>query len=105
MTSNLQLPADAYPQAFHAAIASGGAVLYAADLPWTPLTAAKRFRQLLALLRKQPGHRLYPQAKCRWRVEPSPRALVVTLQRPDQRPARLGVALIAAATARATNRQ
>lgn len=94
MTSNFPFPLDAYPQAFHAAIASGGAVLYAADLPWTPITSAKRFRQLLALLRKQPHHPLHPNSKARWRVEPSPRALVVTLQKPEQRATRLGVALI-----------
>ena len=71
---------DAYPMAFHSAVQSGGAVLYAGDLPWTPGSSARRFRQFLADLRKAgPHHPLYGMAKKRWRVQPFYSALAVTV--------------------------
>lgn len=77
MGGNRTLPAADYPHAFHSALAAGGAVLYAADLPWTPISAAKRFRLFLALIRRSPGHPLREQARKRWRVQPGPEALVL----------------------------
>jgi hypothetical protein len=50
---------EAYPAAFQAALRNGGAVLYARDLPWSPLSTAKRFRLYLALLRA-PAYRNHP---------------------------------------------
>jgi hypothetical protein len=70
---------SAYPAGFLAAIQNGGGVFYAADLPWTPTTSAKRFRQLLALLRKQPGHPACANAGHRWRVEVTAKALVTSM--------------------------
>jgi hypothetical protein len=70
---------EAYPAAFLAAVRSGSSVLYADDLPWSILSSAKRFRLLLALLRSLPDHPLHTQAKRRWKVEPSPQALVISV--------------------------
>jgi hypothetical protein len=81
MTSNQPFPQVAsYPAGFLSAVQNGGGVFYAAHLPWTPHTAAKRFRQLLALLRQSPGHPAHANAAHRWRVEATPRALVTSMQ-------------------------
>lgn len=81
MTSNSPFAqAASYPAGFITAIQNGGAVFYAGDLPWTPIMSAKRFRQLLALLRKDPGHPAHVNAKHRWRVEATSRALVTSMK-------------------------
>lgn len=102
MTSNRPLAGpDAYPAAFHSAVANGGAVLYAADLPWSPIMSAKRFRQFLALLRKAGN----PNAKARWRVEPTGLALVLTMNRPATPATYPHAALIEAALQRAQDNE
>lgn len=70
---------EAYPAAFLDAIRSGSGIMYARDLPWMPVSAAKRFRLCLKVCRQYPGHPLQAQAKHRWRVEVTPAALVVTI--------------------------
>jgi hypothetical protein len=75
-------PAD-YPIAFHAAIANGAGLLYNRDLPWSTLVAAKRFRQLLALIRAAgPAHPLHRNASHRWTVKPEGLALTVSINLP-----------------------
>jgi len=88
---------EAYPAAFLAAVRNGGGVFYAADLPWTTGSAAKRFRLLLALLRGLAKHDLHPNATPRWHVEASPRALVVRVQEQAYHPAAIARPLIEAA--------
>lgn len=70
---------EAYPVAFLSAIRDGAGVIYAADLPWSPISSAKRFRICLALIRRLPGHPLYDQARRRWAVQTSATALVVSV--------------------------
>lgn len=70
---------DAYPQAFFAAIRDGGAVLYAENLPWTPGSAAKKFRFLIRELRDLSIHPLSAQARLQWHLESTSLALVITL--------------------------
>jgi hypothetical protein len=80
MGSNRPLPSpESYPASFLEAIRNGSGILYAADLPWAPLSAAKRFRLCLKVCRAYTGHRLQAQASMRWRVEVTPQALVVAI--------------------------
>lgn len=84
MSSNTPFaqPGD-YPVGFHAAVANGAGLFYIRDLPWSTLHSAKRFRQLLALIRKAgPAHPLYQNASHRWTVRPEGNALTVSLNVP-----------------------
>lgn len=79
MGQNRTLPSpEAYPSAFLSVIANGAGVLYVEDLPWTTISAAKRFRLLLALLKSLPQHPLHQMAMRRWSVHYSSRALECT---------------------------
>lgn len=69
---------DLYPIAFLNAIRDGGAVIPAASLPWTMLSAAKRFRLCLAVCRETPSHPLHGQSCNRWSVQATKGALVIT---------------------------
>lgn len=92
---------EAYPIAFLNAVREGHAVLHEGDLPWTAISAAKRFRLFLRLLRTLPSHPLHPGACGRWSVRPISGTLHLsrgpsgkaTVTRP-------GAALIAAALSR-----
>lgn len=66
---------EAYPAAFIATLKNGAGILYAEDLPWQPISAAKRFRLFLSVVRETPRHPLYPNAIKRWSVRPTNRAL------------------------------
>lgn len=76
---------EAYPAIFLRAVENKGAVIYAQDLPWTTISAAKRFRLFLALVKGLPQHRLYPGAKLRWSVQATSKALVLTAYEPGER--------------------
>lgn len=69
---------EAYPSAFLSIIRDGAGILYVEDLPWTTISAAKRFRLLLALLKKSPHHPLHRNAMQRWSVRYSSKALECT---------------------------
>lgn len=102
MGANRPLPSpEAYPSAFLAAIRSGGGVIYSEDLPWAPISAAKRFRLLLALIKGMAYHPLQVQARQRWSVKATSRALEVSTGKGMGRLAGDGPALIDAALARA----
>ncbi len=92
---------EAYPSAFLAAIRSGGGVIYAENLPWAPISAAKRFRLLLALIKGMAYHPLQPQARLRWSVKATSRALEVSTGKGMERLAGDAPGLIDAALARA----
>ena len=70
---------EAYPAAFSSALRNGAGVFYAADIPWTPISTAKRFRLFLSLVRKRPTHPFYENAIKRWSVRPSGLALTVCI--------------------------
>lgn len=88
---------EAYPAAYLAAIRNGAGVLYAADIPWTTGSAAKRFRLLLALLRSLPHHELHSIAKRRWHVSATSRALVLRVDEPAYQSASVAAPLISMA--------
>jgi hypothetical protein len=69
---------ESYPVAFLNVIRDGGGVLYAEDLPWTTISAAKRFRLCLAVIRALPAHPLRGQALKRWHCNPTSRALTLS---------------------------
>ena len=96
---------EAYPSAFLRAVEAGSGVMFAGDLPWTPVSSAKRFRLLLALLKDSPGHPLSGRAKARWSVRATPQGLEVqsTARGTPMLRAELGVALIEAALASGGN--
>lgn len=93
---------EAYPSSFLEAIEQGRAILLSENLLWTPISAAKRFRILLALLRRPEWshHRLAPYAKGRWRVVPSARAVEIVRAQATDAPSRLAPALIESALRR-----
>jgi len=68
---------DYYPVAFHQAIMSGGAVLFAENLPWTLKSSRNRFYGFLGSLRATPGHPLHLLAYRPWSVENNGQALVI----------------------------
>lgn len=70
---------EAYPAAFIEAIRAGSGIMYARDLPWQPISAAKRFRLCLKVCRQYEGHPLQERAKHRWRVEVTSQALIVSI--------------------------
>lgn len=75
--NKIEATPEAYPTAFLSAIRNGGAILYTADLPWSALSAQKRFRLLLRLLRSLPDHELHQKALPRWHVTAHSAALEV----------------------------
>jgi len=95
---------ESYPIAFLRAIEAGAGVIAAGDMPWAPVSSARKFRHLLALLRKIPGHRLYPNAKARWSVRPTALGLEVRLSGGTDKLPSLHVPLIESALQRAVNR-
>lgn len=99
MGANRTAPLGHYPAAFHAALASGEGVMFAADLPWTPVSAAKRFRLFIKAVRLQPNHPHHASAKARWSVLPTAAGLEVKRRVKGELPS-LGPALIAAALSR-----
>lgn len=75
---------EAYPIAWLNAIRDGGGVFYEGDMPWTPQSSRKRFFLLLQLLRKEPNHPLYRQARQRWYTSVTGAGLEVHIQgKPD----------------------
>lgn len=73
---------EAYPVGWLQAIRNGSGLFLAEDLPWAPISAGKRFRLLLALLKSMPAHPLHGMALRRWHLAPSGRALEVWCDQP-----------------------
>lgn len=94
---------EGYPPVFLQAIEAGAGVIYAADLPWAPISAVKRFRLCLALLRSLPGHPLHWNAKRRWSVRLSPGGFEVLMTDRGREIPRAHGAIVAAALARESN--
>lgn len=99
MGANRIAPLGTYPAAFYTALASGEAVMFTDDLPWTPLSAAKRFRLFIKAIRAQPAHPLHASAKARWSVLPTRAGLEVKRRTVGELPA-LGAVLIESALSR-----
>lgn len=81
---------DFYPIAFHQAIMSGGAVLFAENLPWTLRSSRNRFYGFLGSLRATPGHPLHLVAFRSWSVENNGQALVIRPTEPSGKTRQLG---------------
>ena len=88
---------ESYPPAFLRAVEAGAGVFPAGDIPWAPISAAKRFRQMLALLRKHPAHPAYPNSKARWSVKPTRLGLEVHISGGTTKLPSLHIPLIEAA--------
>lgn len=81
---------DFYPIAFHQAVMSGGAVLFAENLPWTLKSARNRFYGFLGALRAHPSHPLHLLAYRSWSVENNGKALVIRPTEPSGKTRQLG---------------
>lgn len=99
MGANRRLGApEAYPAAYLSSIRNGSGIMLAEDIPWAPISAAKRFRLCLSLLRARREHPLHAQAARRWSVKVTPFALEVWVaDSKTDLPPTVGGALIAKA--------
>ncbi len=71
-------PASFYPEAFHAALRQGGAVILAVNLPWTTKSSRNRFYGFLGAVRAAPAHPLWEAAGLAWSVTASEHALTIS---------------------------
>lgn len=99
MGQNRTAPLGAYPAAFFRALEAGAGVIYAEDLPWAPISAAKRFRLLIRALRLDPLHPLHASAKARWSVIPTQSGLEIKRRTKGELPS-LGAVLVESALSR-----